>query len=316
MTERPDVAIVGAGVIGLTLGVCLAERGLAVHLYAREAPAQTTSAVASAMVGPVFDPADASGRIGVTEFTALAGQPGTGVALRRGRLASREAGPPPPGFDPCGPAALPGGFASGFWATVPLVDMPVYLGYLTSRLTAAGAQIISREIGSLAGLCALAPLAANCSGLGARELVPDATLTAVRGQHVVVSNPGLAEFFISDPAGPEWTAWWPYPDHVLLGGIRASGDERTEPDPTVAEAILRRCVAAEARLAGAEVIGHQTGLRPVRPAVRLDAEMVNGTRLVHSYGHGGTGITQSWGCAYRAADLLLGPVSPGPPPPR
>jgi D-amino-acid oxidase len=43
----------------------------------------------------------------------------------------------------------------------------------------------------------------------------------------------------------------------------------------------------------ARVLRHKVGLRPVRPAVRL--ERVGD--VVHCYGHGGAGITLSWGCA-------------------
>jgi D-amino-acid oxidase len=40
--------------------------------------------------------------------------------------------------------------------------------------------------------------------------------------------------------------------------------------------------------------------------VRLEAETgSNGTTVVHNYGHGGSGVTLSWGCARDAADLAL-----------
>jgi D-amino-acid oxidase len=263
---RPDVVVVGASVIGLTTGVCLAEAGLKVRLQSPVPPSATTSAVASAMAGPAVAPAgERAGRhewAGLAEFTALAGVAGTGVTLRRGRLVSREQGPPLPGMQACAPGDLPPGFAAGFWATLPLVDMPVYLGYLAGRLAAAGGEFEYAKTRSLAGLTAVTPLVANCAGLGARELVPDPAVTAARGQHVVTDNPGLEEFFIEAPLGPAWAAYWPYPGHVVLGGTWVSGDERTEPDDAAAGQILRRCIRVEPRLAQARVRGHQVGLRP------------------------------------------------------
>lgn len=140
---QPDVAVVGAGVIGLTTAVCLAERGRSVLVVSRDQPLATVSAVASAMIGPWFgpdgDPLIARARAEAGEFTALAGMAGTGVYLRRGRLVSRAEDPLPPGREPCAPEDLPDGFGSGFWARLPLVDMPVYLDYLTRRLAAVGA---------------------------------------------------------------------------------------------------------------------------------------------------------------------------------
>jgi D-amino-acid oxidase len=44
----------------------------------------------------------------------------------------------------------------------------------------------------------------------------------------------------------------------------------------------------------------------VRPTIRVEAEQLpSGVRLVHNYGHGGAGITVSWGCARDTAALLL-----------
>jgi len=33
------------------------------------------------------------------------------------------------------------------------------------------------------------------------------------------------------------------------------------------------------------------------PPVRLEVEEVGGRRVIHNYGHGGAGVTLSWGCA-------------------
>ncbi len=46
------------------------------------------------------------------------------------------------------------------------------------------------------------------------------------------------------------------------------------------------------------------GLRPFRPSgFRVAAERAGRTRVVHNYGHGGCGVTLSWGTAARAVDL-------------
>jgi D-amino-acid oxidase len=47
------------------------------------------------------------------------------------------------------------------------------------------------------------------------------------------------------------------------------------------------------------------GVRPYRNgSYRLDAETVSGRFLVHNYGHGGAGITLSWGCAAKVRDIV------------
>ena len=70
------VLVVGAGVIGLTVGVRLAEAGYDVHVLGRELPLETTSAVAAALWHPYrIDPVDTGaavvGRL-AAEFESIA----------------------------------------------------------------------------------------------------------------------------------------------------------------------------------------------------------------------------------------------------
>ena len=51
-----------------------------------------------------------------------------------------------------------------------------------------------------------------------------------------------------------------------------------------------------------EVVGHKVGLRPARPSVRLERV----ADVVHCYGHGGAGVTLSWGCADEVVSLVAG----------
>jgi D-amino-acid oxidase len=48
------------------------------------------------------------------------------------------------------------------------------------------------------------------------------------------------------------------------------------------------------------VLRHRVGLRPARPQVRV--ERVGD--VVHCYGHGGAGVTLSWGTADEVAELV------------
>ncbi|MCC5697551.1 FAD-binding oxidoreductase, partial [Klebsiella pneumoniae] len=75
-TSREPVLVIGAGVLGLTTGVVLAETGRPVRIRTAELPEQTTSAVAGAMWGPaLLPPADRVPYWGTrshAEFTSLA----------------------------------------------------------------------------------------------------------------------------------------------------------------------------------------------------------------------------------------------------
>lgn len=315
----PDVVVVGAGVIGLTTGICLAEAGLSIRILTAAPPRLSTSYAAGALCGPMFvppdDPVGAWEQIGFDEFTALAAHTGTGVHLCDGvfvapaEMGDVAEGPPilrPVDARVLAPDEVPAGYGSGFMATIPCVDMPRYLTYLFERFASAAGVVETRRLTSLAEAATVAPLIANCTGLGARDLVPDLSVRPIRGQHVVVENPGIETVFMEPPFGPAWAGIIPHGDVVVLGGIAEADEWNLEPDPAVADGILRRCAAVEPRLVGARVVEHRVGLRPGRPTVRLEREEIDGMVVVHDYGHGGTGVMLSWGCARAAVALLTG----------
>src|SRR5437016_6238121 len=54
------------------------------------------------------------------------------------------------------------------------------------------------------------------------------------------------------------------------------------------------------------VIRTVVGLRPFRPSgFVVRAQSIDGKTIVHNYGHGGGGITLSWGTAHLATELAL-----------
>jgi D-amino-acid oxidase len=91
---------------------------------------------------------------------------------------------------------------------------------------------------------------------------------------------------------------------IVVGGTDDEGEWDRTPDPDTARRILERATALVPELRGATVRGHRVGLRPGRPRVRLEVEHRDGTRVVHCYGHGGAGLTLSWGCADEVAALV------------
>jgi glycine/D-amino acid oxidase-like deaminating enzyme len=72
------------------------------------------------------------------------------------------------------------------------------------------------------------------------------------------------------------------------------------------------CHLPRVRVSAEREIRTVVGLRPYRPSgFRVAKEMVGETAVVHNYGHGGGGITLSWGTSKLAVDLgLPGHVGP------
>jgi D-amino-acid oxidase len=316
-----DIVVVGAGVVGLTTAISLAESGLSTRIVAAEPPSRVTSVAAGAIWGPVrCGPAGRCqewARTGLEVLSALADEPSAGVHQLHGREVAQAVASPPRWTSLLGDlrllaaAELPAGFASGWSYTAPAVSMPVYLEYLLTGYARLGGTVDYATVRSLASVDA--PVVVNCTGIGARSLVPDESLVPVRGQVVVAENPGISEFYIDHgtPGTSDYVYAFPHGDVVILGGTAEEGAFDRAPRPDVSARILRDCAAAFPALLGARVVTERVGLRPCRPEVRLESEALPGGRVLwHNYGHGGAGVTLAWGCAREiTAAVLAGTAS-------
>jgi len=309
-----SAVVVGGGVIGLTTAIRLLDSGWRVRVVAADPPERTTSAVAAASWYPFgVELSDRTLAWARTSHTVLRGQVGsaTGVHLRQGWKPFRTLTEDPVwapivgGVTRLPPERLPAGCVDGYEFTTVIVDMPRYLRWLVQQVLGRGGTLELRAIASLREPREQAALVVNCSGLGARELAADADVLPVRGQVVWVTNPGLTRFLLGGehPDGPGFI--YPRQDDCVLGGTYEEGRSDLEPDPATTERILRICRRMEPALADAELIGARVGVRPWRRTVRLELDTGpgGGAALVHNYGHGGGGVTLSWGCADEVARL-------------
>ncbi|GAB3258937.1 NAD(P)/FAD-dependent oxidoreductase [Nocardioides dilutus] len=297
------VIVVGAGVVGLSCAARLLADGHRVDVLARDLPRETTSGVAAALWYPYralpFDRVLDWSRTSYEAFDRLAADaPESGVSMRTGvevlsgpheRPWWAEAVP-----DLIETHAVPDGYELGWSFTAPVVEMPVYLDWLAGVVLDRGGTITRIN---LTGLSSGADVVVNCTGIGSRFLARDLSVQPVQGQVVLVEQVGLRRWWL-DSAGPTYVI--PRAHDIVLGGSDVEGEWSRTPSPEVASTILRRALRLVPELAGAEVLGHRVGLRPARPEVRL--ERVDD--IVHCYGHGGSGVTVSWGCAEEVAGLV------------
>jgi D-amino-acid oxidase len=219
------------------------------------------------------------------------------------------------------------GLCDAYTHLAPMIDTDVYLQWLLEEARRTGCRIVE---GKVAGPLAAreeelaraygADAVVNCTGLGAQAL-GDAFVFPVRGALVRIRNDGRtmprltqAHCVSHDGSGTEPGFLFVVPrgeKTVVLGGFAEPGEwdlniglDNYDPVRTM----YRRCVEFLPMLAHAEVDAAEpvrVGLRPFRQGgVRLERQP--GARLVHNYGHGGSGVTFSWGCAFEVADLVEG----------
>lgn len=156
----------------------------------------------------------------------------------------------------------------------------------------------SRDVGLFTS--AAAGLAAPWSRVGLVAVIENWLISGMTDRR---QNPGITAFFSEETGmSPDLTCFYPHGDTVVLGGT-AVDTASEEPDLTAAQAIIERCAAIEPRLATAPVLEHRIGLRPTRTAIRVELDASGEVPIVHNYGHGGAGVTCSWGCAAQTADL-------------
>jgi len=310
-----QVAIVGAGVSGLTCGVLFAERGYRTAIFAEETGQQTTSGAAAALWFPYdAEPAEKVLSWALQTYKVLVDLTKdlhSGVSMIELRQFSRTGEIQIPDWAiPLGASVTPTvtTFKSGFTLNVPLMDTTIYLEYLANRFIKAGGGVNANvHLEKLEDISREFDLVINCAGIGARELVQDIDLEPHRGQVAIVPKiDNLCCAIVCDD--PPLMYAIPRTNDCVCGGTNEVSDN-LDADPTTTAHILDEC-SRVLKIENPPVLAERVGLRPFRkPGVRLERDRLrDGITVIHNYGHGGSGFTLSWGCAEEVFALcgLLG----------
>jgi D-amino-acid oxidase len=325
------VAIIGAGVSGLTCGVLFAERGLRTAIFAKEIGQQTTSGAAGAIWFPYdAEPAEKVIPWALATYETLidlSRDSRTGVSMievhqfsRTGDIQISEwaiplgARPLPSSVVAASHAVMSSEaetslaanaslFTSGYSIRVPLTDTTIYLDYLANRfLSADGSITANAHFQKLEDVDEQFDLVINCAGMGARELVQDCDLEPHRGQVAIV--PKMEELscaVVCDDAPLMYVI--PRTNDCLFGGTNDVSSDLTA-DPATTDQIVAEC-SRVLKIDRPKVLAERVGLRPFRKSgVRLERDRLDDGRIViHDYGHGGSGFTLSWGCAREVLNM-------------
>ena len=316
---KQRVAIIGAGVSGLTCGVFFAERRYSVSIFAEEIGQNATSGAAAAVWFPYdAEPVDQVIAWALETYKMLldlSHDSNSGVSMIELRQFSRTGEIQIPDWAvPLGSSLIstaveksltvnPVIFKAGFAVTVPLTDTTIYLDYLANRFLAAGGEInANMRFEKLEDVDRKFNLVINCAGIGARELVDDLDLEPHRGQVAIVPKiDNLSCAVVCDDAPLMYAI--PRLTDCVFGGTNEISDN-LDLDPTATSRIVAEC-SRVLNIDKPPVLTERVGLRPFRKSgVRVeDGCLRDGRTVIHNYGHGGSGFTLSWGCAREVVAL-------------
>jgi glycine/D-amino acid oxidase-like deaminating enzyme len=257
--HQGKVAVLGAGVCGLTTARLAQEAGFEVTVYAKHMPPETTSNIAGGQWYPAFLYRRGTATPAFMEQFRQA----AGFAYRRHQIhaghdygvrwmTNYDISDSPPGPDtfsaddwlqaliPNSRDLAPGQHPFGqTWVSAwdgMIIEPPVFLRRLMQDIQIAGGRILIRDFHSAAEVAALSEtLVFNCTGLGARELFGDTELRPLRGQLAVLEPQAEVDYALTAPGG---LYMFSRTDGVILGGTHQMDDWNLEPDPDTTRRIV------------------------------------------------------------------------------
>ncbi|MDQ4088578.1 MAG: FAD-binding oxidoreductase [Pseudomonadota bacterium] len=252
------VAVVGAGIMGLTTARLVQEAGLEAIVYAKELPPHTTSNVAGGQIAPFghYDEQSvtpewrqqflAAMDYSWRRFQIMIGDDYGIRWLPTYEETSRTALEPGP-LTPYSPnlrllsqSEHPFPVERMLSLDAMYVETGRYLRQMMRDFQTAGGKLQRREFADTHAIASLSEsLVFNCTGIGARALFGDEEMIPVRGQLAVL----LPQPEIRYAASGRWGYMFPRADGILLGGTF----ERDVWDTTPDARSIRRIVASHKR---------------------------------------------------------------------
>ena len=248
LEESTQIAVLGAGAMGLCCATLLLEKGHRVRLYAQDFPPHTTSDIAGGLWAPthIGQSGDAEQYQQILEWSWRAFEELQNKDYGVQRVPLYEALDCPYPLDPL-PTWLLGEGKSvdslpissqappgKVWSTF-LVETGTFLQKLTEKIRAQGGQLEKRRFSHRRELDELPESTlVNCLGLGAGKVFQDPAVLPIRGQ-LLYFKPIKSSFILDHCQGYIISR----PDRLILGGTFEENIDKLEPCPETIGKILQ-----------------------------------------------------------------------------
>ena len=302
--------VVGGGVSGLSTGIRLLEDGWSVDIWSSKFSPNTTSDIAAALWYPFLSaPVEKTNLWGSNTYDVLkefSTNPDTGISMTQTYEYFREEQPDPSWKDAVDNFErltddLPSNYVECFSFITPIIEMPIYLKWLAKKYKYLGGSLEQKTISNFSELPSKFDIVVNCTGLEAGELTGDNEVYPIRGQILRVKT-DISEMHL-DQQIPTLAYIVPRSNDMIIGGVAQEGNWNTEATIDDRNFIIDKASKIIPGIKDAEIIEDIVGLRPGRTEVRLEKELISGRTVIHNYGHGGSGVTLSWGCAEEVVEI-------------
>ena len=246
-----EVAVLGAGVMGLTAATLLLDLGLKVTIFANRKPVDTTSFKAGGQwavsIVEYAGKEPELKRILRTAYTTFKESIGKGFGVSEHANYTETPSHNLEVVRQLVPDLLPprvrlprmpfeGHTQPGYRYETLLVEPQVFLPRLEKDLRARGVRFVRKRFADKADLLASVPqkVIVNCTGLGAKKLWDDSKMIPIKGQLALLpAQPALQYLYGQNGY------LFPRSDHVVIGGTFEEGVNNETPDEAVCEALVR-----------------------------------------------------------------------------
>jgi D-amino-acid oxidase len=307
-----NIAVIGAGIIGLTSAIRLLEKGFSVTVFAREIDTMMASRAAPAY----WNPFKAAPEESIIKWARKTYEIYQDYPANHGihEIESRELFLKDTGLPlwskiikehtVLSASEIPTPYVKAYEIKTFLSDTTVVIDDLQEQVRKLGGKIFQKEFKKITDVDAEFKTIINCSGVWSNQLVPDTATFPIRGQFISLQKPqGLNKIIFGQIDDNGYALVVPRKNDCWIGGTTVNHDWSLEVDAAMTKTMLERATVLEPRIEGMKILKTSVGLRPGRKEVRLEAEETSGRLIIHNYGHGGSGFTVGWGCAEEVVSL-------------